>query len=637
MLYQHFKEGSTIPPTTIANILAGCAEFRDAAGRINYSTNSGLFGLLEYDKFIPPSGSVTKEAAADYTLARLLGALVKKNKDFTVEGINPEANARNTWADCEFDCRTVNNRLRSMVDGNTPFPDDLIKYILTAKDEIAKILGPCPSVDDLIPRFGPGTVAESKSYDHKSSFVKLTDTCFVSPGTSSDVMKFFSSLNFRSSLANLDLFDPTEASSIRFGFAKLAFVPKNYKTFRPIIKEPGINQMIQMGIGTKIREALRHRRNNLNNNQQRNSALAKIGSIFGTVATIDFESASDRIAFQVVRLLLPEDWFYLLAGSRSSLVQIPRFLTEDLFRVVKGKKVKTREQEFSIWELAKFSSMGSGYTFELESLIFYALALAVNKIETGDYMYDYTSVHGDDVCLPTASAKAFVEVCEFLGFKINREKSFTEGPFRESCGKDYLLGVNVRPFYLKTNSPHSTYCLANWLFRNGRETVSEQIQEAHLSVIEDLRRTERSRILKKFGGSPSARLVELDAVVKKIPVYFGPPTESDSWFINPNKKLWVVDEYERRRHFFEYGFLPNQWETVPIFVKGFFKNSKKEDWTNEYYFSSQKSYLLSTMEERTDISSLFPEVETKSEHHLVDIGLTEKERDYKSQLVLCFD
>jgi hypothetical protein len=39
-----------------------------------------------------------------------------------------------------------------------------------------------------------------------------------------------------------------------------------------------------------------------------------------------------------------------------------------------------------------------------------------------------------------------------LGFKVNADKSFNEGPFRESCGHDYFKGSNVRGVYVKALS-----------------------------------------------------------------------------------------------------------------------------------------------------------------------------------------
>jgi len=95
----------------------------------------------------------------------------------------------------------------------------------------------------------------------------------------------------------------------------------------------------------------------------------------------------------------------------------------------------------------KFASMGNGFTFELETLIFWSLCVATAAYYQEDA--SKVSVYGDDIIVPANIALACIEVLDFCGFKTNKEKSFVFGPFRESCGKDYFEGFPVRPFYLK--------------------------------------------------------------------------------------------------------------------------------------------------------------------------------------------
>jgi len=59
------------------------------------------------------------------------------------------------------------------------------------------------------------------------------------------------------------------------------------------------------------------------------------------------------------------------------------------------------------------------------------------------------SVYGDDLIYPIEALEDVRAGLEFFGFTVNKEKSFSTGNFRESCGKDYFFGRNVRPFYLK--------------------------------------------------------------------------------------------------------------------------------------------------------------------------------------------
>ena len=87
--------------------------------------------------------------------------------------------------------------------------------------------------------------------------------------------------------------------------------------------------------------------------------------------------------------------------------------------------------------------MGNGFTFPLESLIFFALAHSVCK--PGETV----SVYGDDIIVPTHRYEALVQLLTATGFLVNTDKSFSTGPFRESCGHDYLSGINIRPCYIK--------------------------------------------------------------------------------------------------------------------------------------------------------------------------------------------
>jgi hypothetical protein len=127
--------------------------------------------------------------------------------------------------------------------------------------------------------------------------------------------------------------------------------------------------------------------------------------------------------------LLPIDWFKLLATWRTGRIVYRRKGRDDL--------------EF---ELEKFSSMGNGFTFELESVIFYAIAKqAVQDVgASGD-----VSTYGDDIIVPVEAYDQLIEYLTFFGFTPNKAKSFSSGPFRESCGADWYAGKNIRPFYIK--------------------------------------------------------------------------------------------------------------------------------------------------------------------------------------------
>jgi hypothetical protein len=219
---------------------------------------------------------------------------------------------------------------------------------------------------------------------------------------------------------------------------KVITVPKDATANRVIAIEPGINLWFQKSVGDMIGARLRRYGIDLRY-QSKNQELARIGSISSRLATIDLSSASDSIARSVVEELLPRRWFLLMDACRSH------------YGARNGKPV--------LWE--KFSSMGNGFTFQLESLIFYAVATSC-----ADYLSlssSEVSVYGDDVILPSTCFELFSEMMSFYGFKLNSKKSHFDSLFRESCGAHFYSGIDVKPIYLKdkVDSVPAVYRLAN--------------------------------------------------------------------------------------------------------------------------------------------------------------------------------
>lgn len=201
-------------------------------------------------------------------------------------------------------------------------------------------------------------------------------------------------------------------------------VPKNAKIDRTIAIEPGLNSWFQKGLGSFIRGRLRRAGYNLNSDLK-NQRGAYIGSLTNQLATVDFKAASDTISTSLVELLLPPVWFTVLNAARSKYYSLDGQFTESY----------------------KFSSMGNGFTFELESLIFLALGLS-----TCEYLrLDDTavSIFGDDLILPSGAVPKLTEICDFAGFTVNTQKSYASGYFRESCGSYYFKGLDVKPVFLK--------------------------------------------------------------------------------------------------------------------------------------------------------------------------------------------
>jgi hypothetical protein len=101
----------------------------------------------------------------------------------------------------------------------------------------------------------------------------------------------------------------------------------------------------------------------------------------------------------------------------------------------------------SVIDLQKVSSMGNGFTFELETLLFWGLTSAIRELV--DDKEHRIVVFGDDIIAGTRTASAVMQFFPMFGFTVNRRKSFLDGPFRESCGKHYFNGSDVTPLYVR--------------------------------------------------------------------------------------------------------------------------------------------------------------------------------------------
>lgn len=212
--------------------------------------------------------------------------------------------------------------------------------------------------------------------------------------------------------------------------SKLATVPKNSKTNRTICTEPSLNMFYQLGAGLVINKLLERYHNIWLHTQQRvNRQLAREGSLSGQLATIDLSSASDTISLGLCEWLLPPAVMNTLGLLRCT---------------------QTRYGE-EVIPLRMISSMGNGFTFPLQTLIFATLVRATYQC-TGitpyvDKRRNY-AVNGDDIICLSSRYDSVVAVLTRCGFIVNKEKSFHTGPFRESCGGDYFNGYPVRGVYL---------------------------------------------------------------------------------------------------------------------------------------------------------------------------------------------
>lgn len=331
-------------------------------------------------------------------------------------GIDLHDRALEAFLMSEFHCFAVNNRLL----GSVARPD----WFHSFRKRIDKVLG---SLSKALPEIessfqhGPGASTGVRGTGSVPS-----DKYDGSLHLTAELVPFFKAI------VGPSWHDYAKGPHTVVEGSKFTSVPKTSKTNRGICIEPTLNIYCQKGLGTYIRRRLRRFGLDLDRGELRNTNLVRV-AYKRQLATIDLSAASDSVSWALIYEALPSDWF-------------------DLFDLFRSKKVLLDD---GYHDLEKWSSMGNGYTFELESLLFFCLVQSIVPSER----HDDIAVFGDDIIVPQEYATDLVEALNFLGFSVNARKSFLDGSFFESCGADYFQDSNVRPFYMKGSSRGIPYSL----------------------------------------------------------------------------------------------------------------------------------------------------------------------------------
>lgn len=349
-------------------------------------------------------------------------------------GIDKTAVAYRKFIQAEVQCKLTNARFR---DAEMISLDGRLRSIIfdRMQRKIASVLGPVPQLSELDFSFGPGAsygVRGNTSAHQKVELTALECTHTLVPLLSEFLGEFPGWIT------------ATHAEVRLIPGSELCTVPKDATTERSICIEPNLNGLGQKGIGGYIRDRLLRYGIDLRD-QSINQRLAQ-RAFSEALATVDFASASDTIAYTLVWNLLPPEWAELLDSFRC-----PSYTIDGQW-----------------YTFQKFSSMGNAYTFELETLIFYCMASAVcEELGISTVTGVNLAVYGDDVIIPRESFHLFKEVSEYCGFALNDKKSFAGGAFFESCGYDYFQGTLVTPYRLKEHiyEPEQHYLAANNLVR----------------------------------------------------------------------------------------------------------------------------------------------------------------------------
>lgn len=243
-------------------------------------------------------------------------------------------------------------------------------------------------------------------------------------------------------------------------------VPKTLKTPRVIAKEPTVMMFMQQALAASLTEHIEKnyfsRRVIGWQSSLPNQKAAQKGSLTGELATLDLSEASDRVSNQHVRALLANHPHLLMAvdACRSR------------------KAVSLRENASFKLRLSKFASMGSALTFPIESMVFaticfMGIAKTLNRPLTHALVQEYMDqvrVYGDDIVIPVEFVSAVTTLLQDFGLKVNEDKSFWTGRFRESCGGEYYAGEDVTIVRLRHMLPTHRHddpaIIATIAFRN---------------------------------------------------------------------------------------------------------------------------------------------------------------------------
>jgi hypothetical protein len=417
--------------------------------------NQDIRGLVDYADFL--SEQQYADAELHFSANQFASLIRKYPFPSSLADFQPKLKAREKWLLAEAQCLDTNRRF---LDGSTYHYEESLHRM---RGFIRYVIGETPSLTRIFRRseFGPGasigvhgnaTNRARKIASNWSVNPRALNHAYAAVSQNWHLVEIFLPHND----AGFWCLDPEAVRKqfldrIRYvHHNKIAFVPKTVKVERPIAVEPLLNGFVQKGIDLEMRDLLKSKGIDLTD-QEPNQRFAREGSINDSLesfVTIDLSSASDSIATEVVRALIPFDWFRLLDATRSE---------------------QYRDEDGVNHLYHKFCSMGNGFCFPLETLIFAAVCSACGCGTPGqDFL-----VYGDDIVVRKKYAGAVLSLLGVLGFTANNGKTFLEGPFRESCGSDWFGGEDVRPFTLdfSLDSLESFFKFLNLSERNRRSTT----------------------------------------------------------------------------------------------------------------------------------------------------------------------
>lgn len=288
---------------------------------------------------------------------------------------------------------------------------------------------------DFNPSHGPGAVAERLSPNGKFRMSRWHDRLEHNP-----LLTFAE--NVISPAASQKLFEKVMfVEEDQEQPVRVVTVPKTAKGGRIIAVEPCCMQYMQHKVEAILKNALEKHpltSGHINfSDQNVNKALALENSATRQFATLDLSSASDRV---------PYDLAIKMFSCNPILM--------DMLERTRSRRAKI---EGEVIHLHKFASMGSSTCFPVESMYFYTICVMARLKKYGlrptqENIYSLSRdvyVYGDDIIIPTRDTAEIIDALHKYHCKVNTQKSYYRGFFRESCGCDAYASVDVTPVYIR--------------------------------------------------------------------------------------------------------------------------------------------------------------------------------------------
>lgn len=313
----------------------------------------------------------------------------------------------------------------------------------------------------IYPKHGPGAVATGEKLWEKWDFKRLYNS----------IHQYYPYYEYFCTGSTDELLDRVSwyksLERLYEGRAKVVLVHKDSRGPRLISSEPLEFQYIQQGLSREIVSRLENHpltRGFVNFEKQSvNASIALSSSIDGKYATLDLKDASDRVSMALVRRLFKE--------------------SPDLLRAIEAcRTTSTLLPDGRVVEFKKHAPMGSALCFPVMSVVLWSLAVgAVRQLEPFEAARNSVYVYGDDVIVPTEYAEAVISTLEAVGLRVNIDKCYWSGNFRESCGMDAYYGTQVTPIRAKLlpARPHdvqnyvASIAMINSLIEHGYGHASE--------------------------------------------------------------------------------------------------------------------------------------------------------------------